>query len=358
MVNYSASNFLQIAFITLSILGIALLWAQNRFTAMQYLLGATALLMTFNFVEETKVVNLGYLITPSFSLLMGPLFFAVVAQLISASYQQQRKHWVHLAPAAISLLFNHWPQWVLAAGTLSQIVYFSLSIKALIRYQHILPQNRSDANKLRADWVKRILWVLVGVALVDAVRHNLQPYLPISLLLRWYLVMQLSYFLIVASLVIRAVREPQLFAGLTDGEQALGISVIEGCDKGKCKTNETTQADTLFKELNKQVHSQKLYRLPRLSLRDLAQHTGLGEKDVSWAINQGYGGNFNDYVNAQRLADVVSQLDSAKESDSDKKVRLLDIALEAGFNSKSSFNSLFKRHLGMTPSQYLAENPQ
>ncbi|WP_444930357.1 helix-turn-helix domain-containing protein [Microbulbifer sp. SSSA002] len=358
MVNYSVSNFLQVAFLTLSVLGIALLWAQNRFLALRCLLGAIALLMVFNFVEETGVIDLGYLVTPSFSLLIGPLFFAVVAQLISANYQQQPKQWLHLVPAAISLLFNHWPQWVLAAGTLSQVVYFFLSIKALIRYQHILPQNRSNANKLRADWVKHTLWAMVAIAVVDAVRHNLQPYLPVPFLLRWYFVMQLSYFLITALLIIRAVREPQLFAGLTDGEQALGLSVIARCDEGNCNAAETTQADTLFKELHKLVHGQQLYRLPRLSLRDLAQHTGLGEKDISWAINQSYGSNFNDYINAQRLADVVSQLDLAKESDFGNKVRVLDIAIEAGFNSKSSFNSLFKRHTGMTPSQYLSEKSQ
>lgn len=84
-----------------------------------------------------------------------------------------------------------------------------------------------------------------------------------------------------------------------------------------------------------------------MSLQDIAGYTGLSVKDISWAINTGGGQSFADYINQLRIARVV---DMAKRQN---HRTLLDIAMDAGFSSKSSFNSVFKKHTGQTPSQYL-----
>ncbi|MFA8436978.1 MAG: helix-turn-helix domain-containing protein, partial [Marinifilaceae bacterium] len=65
-------------------------------------------------------------------------------------------------------------------------------------------------------------------------------------------------------------------------------------------------------------------------------------------INQGHGLNFNDYINQFRVEEFKRLLQDPQFS----KETLLAVAFEAGFNSKTTFNTAFKKFTGMTPSEY------
>lgn len=91
-----------------------------------------------------------------------------------------------------------------------------------------------------------------------------------------------------------------------------------------------------------------LWRESGLTLPALARHIGASVNDLSQALNEGRGVNFFDYVNGFRV-------DAVKKALTDPALRdrpVLDLALEAGFNSKSAFNAAFKRLTGETPSAY------
>lgn len=104
-------------------------------------------------------------------------------------------------------------------------------------------------------------------------------------------------------------------------------------------------------EIMDNVHSliQKnhLYLSPELSLPELAAIAGVSRGDLSSAINTHTGQNFYDYVNTYRVKHFVSILEQAKED-----ITILEMAFKSGFNSKSTFNEVFKRTTGLTPSQY------
>ena len=70
---------------------------------------------------------------------------------------------------------------------------------------------------------------------------------------------------------------------------------------------------------------------------------------LSQIINQYEQKNFYDFVNAYRVEEFIQQ---ASEN---PHLSILAVALDAGFNSKSSFNSVFKKHKGITPSKYMAD---
>lgn len=111
-------------------------------------------------------------------------------------------------------------------------------------------------------------------------------------------------------------------------------------------------ARQIFASVKQRIEQSKLYRLERLSLRDVSEETGLQERDVSRAINTVAHMNFNDFINRYRVEEVKAKLNS--NISSDKAGSALDIALVSGFGSKSSFNATFKRLAGMTPSQFVA----
>jgi AraC-like DNA-binding protein len=106
------------------------------------------------------------------------------------------------------------------------------------------------------------------------------------------------------------------------------------------------------KELNRLkilFEQQKIYRKSRLTLEEVAQELNLPVRYVSYLINTHQDMNFSSFVNAYRVKEVIEKLENSQ----DNHKTLLGIALDAGFNSKSSFNQIFKTFTGETPSQYL-----
>jgi len=87
-----------------------------------------------------------------------------------------------------------------------------------------------------------------------------------------------------------------------------------------------------------------------LTLPALAMRLGLGDKELSYVLNAGLGTGYTDYVNGLRVEEAKRRLcDSAHAS-----ATVLEIGLAAGFASKATFNRVFKRVTGQTPSAYRA----
>lgn len=92
----------------------------------------------------------------------------------------------------------------------------------------------------------------------------------------------------------------------------------------------------------------KVYRRDDLSLSSLAEQVCVTPHQLSWVINRVLGVSYTDLVNGRRVAEVRERLSDPTSNHSS----LLQLALEAGFNSKAAFNRAFKRHTGLTPSQF------
>ncbi len=93
---------------------------------------------------------------------------------------------------------------------------------------------------------------------------------------------------------------------------------------------------------------EKPYLDQTLRLAQLAQSISVNSNVLSVVINEGIKKNFNDFVNEYRVNEFVNRLGS-REYDN---VILLGIAYDSGFNSKSTFNSMFKKFTGYTPLHY------
>ena len=106
---------------------------------------------------------------------------------------------------------------------------------------------------------------------------------------------------------------------------------------------------TIFESLEQVIKDKSLHHKSRLSLNDLATETGLNTREISRAINQSANCNFCDYINKLRVEDLKERLRTKTEA----KISILDMAFDVGFNSKSSFNLIFKRETGTTPTQFI-----
>lgn len=135
----------------------------------------------------------------------------------------------------------------------------------------------------------------------------------------------------------------------------LSKSSLEGASIQKSKTipQKVLLSEKESKEILDQLESgmfdEKWYQDSALSLRGLAQKLGINPNKLSWLINQQTGQNFNEYINSYRLKAFQEKALDPKNT----QLTLLSLALESGFNSKSVFNSFFKKKVGTTPKNWL-----
>ena len=96
------------------------------------------------------------------------------------------------------------------------------------------------------------------------------------------------------------------------------------------------------------MDSQRPWLEPELSLEQLASRLSLRPKLLSQLINESLRQNFFEFVNRYRIEEAKRLLTNPV----DKKITVLEVLYEVGFNSKSSFNTIFKKHTGLTPSEF------
>ncbi|MCK4754860.1 MAG: helix-turn-helix transcriptional regulator, partial [Calditrichia bacterium] len=121
--------------------------------------------------------------------------------------------------------------------------------------------------------------------------------------------------------------------------------------KGK-KYTKSGLSDDKAKEslarLQSLMEKEKTYLNNNLTLHQLAEELSISPHNLSEIINKFLNKNFFDYVNYFRIEEVKQKL-----QDPNKQIlTLLSIAYDAGFNSKSGFNAIFKRSMKLTPSEY------
>lgn len=104
-------------------------------------------------------------------------------------------------------------------------------------------------------------------------------------------------------------------------------------------------------QLDKLLVEEKPYLDPNLTLKALAEKLEIPSNHLSQLLNEGYGKNFADFVNTYRLETFKSKV----ADPSQRQLTILALAYDSGFNSKTVFNTYFKKIMGTTPRAYWKE---
>jgi AraC-like DNA-binding protein len=164
----------------------------------------------------------------------------------------------------------------------------------------------------------------------------------------WGIVFALLEVTVTVGIIFALVRRPSAFS--TEDRQLardLFEPQVEGSDKpkyAKSSLDQPTRA-RIRRKLDESVATQ-LHLDNRLTLRTLCEHIRENPHYVSQVINQDLGTTFYDLVNRQRIESAKLALAESPEK------TVLEIGLEVGFNSKSTFNTAFRQHAGTTPTQF------
>ncbi len=105
---------------------------------------------------------------------------------------------------------------------------------------------------------------------------------------------------------------------------------------------------SLLSKIKEHIQTYKPYLNSSLKLRDLADELGHSHHDVSQVINDLEGQSFTDFINSYRIEAAKYDLIHSEGK------KIIHIAYDAGFNNKVTFNTAFKKHTGLSPSQFRA----
>ncbi len=123
--------------------------------------------------------------------------------------------------------------------------------------------------------------------------------------------------------------------------------VIKNIQEGKDVENEVEELEEIV-QLKKHMLNEDPYLNASLTIDDLSKQMNIPTKDLSILINYNLNQHFFDFINGYRIRKAMEIL-----KDPDKiSLTILEILYEVGFNSKSSFNTAFKKYTNNTPTEY------
>lgn len=124
----------------------------------------------------------------------------------------------------------------------------------------------------------------------------------------------------------------------------------EGTQSKKALLDEAS-VSTFSDRLLRHIRDEKPYLDPELSLRSLAGQIGIHANQLSWLLNNSIGKNFSEFINHYR----VQAFKRISKDPKNAGFTIVALAYECGFNSKTVFNTYFKRETGLTPKQFLKQ---
>lgn len=158
-----------------------------------------------------------------------------------------------------------------------------------------------------------------------------------------------------SSLVLLKFGDPLVKALKTDARYAKFKDELFAHDDAPPKSSKkknllsTKESNAYKQRLLGYVHDEKPYLQSNLSLRVLAEQIDIHPNQLSWLLNEELGKNFNEFINAYRIQHFKTLVQDPKNA----HVTLLGLAFDSGFNSKTVFNTYFKKETGFTPRQFL-----
>ena len=332
---------------------------------------------------------------------IGPLFYLHAQRLIEGGPLGWRK-WL-LLPGIIETVYYCWAflslgdyqqKWayskafhspyIIPVESALAVLFMILAIYSVWQmskaYKHYLQNTQSAAIEFEPVWLDRMIIALVISGVIFGALEIVPMFTDVSYFEAFPF--QVLLMLTIAWLSIEAVwRLNQEFPKLTLSSQAnpesLTVHVVpKNRSKDNPDGNSNVQKDELATEakgvdgeclnkvdsLNQEETAERDWRAeganieeavltnqwflePRFSLRELAKRVGSNEAYVSKSINQGLSQSFNEFINQLRVEHAKKLIGSTDQP-------LLTIALDSGFNSKATFNRVFRDFSKMTPSQF------
>ncbi|WP_024771913.1 helix-turn-helix domain-containing protein [Aquimarina macrocephali] len=298
----------------------------------------------------------------------GPLIFVYIKSLFEGKKKLIRKYYIHFVPTLLYLLcvsipflisiikkefvFNYLKTIndhgdLFGVLLMMYFIFYTLySLKLFNTYKSAMKLNFSNISENDFGWVKRMLIGVLVISCLDVVFTLYETNVKELNFETTYLTL-VSVIILIAYLGYYGVKQSKIL--LPD----FLINTPEKKDK-EGKKNEylsgmsDEELNNLKLSLEHVMFVGEKYLDEDLTLSRLASAISISDKKLSTFLNQYLETTFYDYVNKYRVASVKEKMKSSEYGN----ITLLGIAYESGFKSKTSFNRIFKKETGLSPSQF------
>jgi len=219
-------------------------------------------------------------------------------------------------------------------------IYAAVSLVVLSQYRKEIKNVYSTIEHINLAWLNFVLFGFVGwksLRFLGLVLWLTIGDSDIGIFL--YITAEVIFLIFVSLMLLKGVKQPAIFTGYKENQS-------------RRKYEKTSLADAVKEDYKNKLllymETQKPYLDPTLCLNNLAEKLAIPTHHLSQVLNICLNQNFFDFINSYRIKESKKIL---LEQALNKKT-ILEILYQTGFNSKSVFNVAFKKHTGMTPSQF------
>jgi AraC-like DNA-binding protein len=323
------------------------------------------------FIDAANRIQLNLEIFRSTACLLGmPLFYLFVLAVCYSDFRLKWKHLLHVLPfIVINLVFipriymsldvdkdiftatlNQMPEIYFIQIVIEfQYAFYIVSVFLILRkYREIYLENYANPSTETYKWLFQITCVFLIAHSIVALK-NLLRYSGFREIFLWanVLVGTIALF-ITCWFIMKALNHPELFRGV-NSKLKLTKDILPEVEE---KSEPTNVQDHLtvnqIARLKQYMAEKEPFLDPSLTIQELANQIDIPVRDLSVLINHKMNQHFFDFVNEYRIQKAMIILKDQSKSE----LTVLEILYEVGFNSKSSFNTSFKKYTNLTPTTY------
>ena len=349
--------------------GIALLNLKSGNQRSNRILGLFLIFLSFTVFDFVMYDTRLFLILPHLYglanpviFLLGPLFYFYARSLIDPGFSWRKKYLWHFLPFVL-FFFLSLPEYFQSSDLKLQKYLAEINRTEIPPLFFIIYAVINGYLFLYFLAVFRLLWdarktAAIKEEAVDSFQIKWLTYLVIAFLGIQILSTIFDFFsmgkgnwtvtpffvaVLIYSISFMGIRQSALFAGMQFKP------ILRKYEKSALTEQ---QADEILQKLQQLMEQEKIYKDNTLSLPRLARRLTVSPHQLSQVLNQNLGRNFFKFISQQRIEEAKKMLLDPHY----QPFNVLEIALEVGFNSVSTFNSLFKKQTGLTPSEFRKKN--
>lgn len=321
---------------------------------------------TFSSISLSPVIDILRMDIGAF--FQSPLLFLFTLSIVYSDFKLTSKHLICFSPFIVSNLallpdfylantseqlsfYNNYThtfqgKFSYTLAHLQNIFYIIITFILLVKYKKIVLENFSKKHNKNYKWLFQmniICLVLFISALVKNIYRfgNHFGYITSLRLITSLIMLGFSCWL-----VLKALYAPELFKGISSKLKLASVL------RNEKSIREIELLNTQKIKIEGFMIQKEPFLNPEFTIKDLASQLGMNERELSILINTQFSKNFYEFTSDHRIS-------KAKEILKDKgssNLTILEILYKVGFNSKSSFNTIFKKNTGVTPTIFRKKN--
>lgn len=324
-----------------------------------------------SYVFLVKLIN-------SLQFLLAPSIYISILYFVNPTSKFRIRYWLHFLPFLAFAVFENFA--LLSEKSISikvlfdigstsffirdvlpfqLLIYVFLSYQALIKHQKNLQRITAATQNINLNWLKVFLLVLIFPVLFWI--NDAFGIFPILLKLTEF-IYSISIFFLAYNAMKQVVIFPYKIEDLDEISEILQAEIEPQTlmTETQATTNENPKPRRLNDEqigglsarLENLMINDRIFLDNEINLTTFAEKLGISIHDASFLINEVTGSNFYNFINRYRVEEAKKLLVSSKSD----KLNMLGIAFESGFNSKTTFNTAFKKQVGISPSEYAKQH--